>query len=167
MTYEEYLQHHGITGMRWGKRNGPPYPLLRRNMSYAERKENPASGSDSKEESRRVEVAKTVKVETPNGEKTVANSKPVKQMSDKELDQTISRMKKEKEYRTLASQDITKGSAWVKGFLGVSGAVALSTIAASAGKDIGNGVYGKTKSWVLDVIDLFKNGLFDEKKKDK
>lgn len=22
-----YLQHHGINGMRWGKRNGPPYPL--------------------------------------------------------------------------------------------------------------------------------------------
>lgn len=22
-----YLAHHGIEGMRWGKRNGPPYPL--------------------------------------------------------------------------------------------------------------------------------------------
>lgn len=21
------LQHHGILGQRWGKRNGPPYPL--------------------------------------------------------------------------------------------------------------------------------------------
>ena len=24
---ESYLAHHGIEGMRWGKRNGPPYPL--------------------------------------------------------------------------------------------------------------------------------------------
>ena len=27
MTYEAYLDHHGILGQRWGKRNGPPYPL--------------------------------------------------------------------------------------------------------------------------------------------
>lgn len=25
--YRNYLQHHGIKGQRWGKQNGPPYPL--------------------------------------------------------------------------------------------------------------------------------------------
>ena len=24
---QNYLSHYGISGMRWGKRNGPPYPL--------------------------------------------------------------------------------------------------------------------------------------------
>ena len=29
MNSNDYLSHHGIDGMRWGKRNGPPYPLSR------------------------------------------------------------------------------------------------------------------------------------------
>ena len=27
MTYTEYLCHHGILGQKWGKKNGPPYPI--------------------------------------------------------------------------------------------------------------------------------------------
>ena len=25
--YHDYIAHHGILGMSWGVRNGPPYPL--------------------------------------------------------------------------------------------------------------------------------------------
>lgn len=32
------LRHHGILGQRWGKRNGPPYPLGGGDYSQAERK---------------------------------------------------------------------------------------------------------------------------------
>lgn len=30
MKYESSLYHHGVEKMRWGQRNGPPYPLSRK-----------------------------------------------------------------------------------------------------------------------------------------
>lgn len=37
-TAEEYLLHHGILGQKWGKQNGPPYPLGASDHSAAEKK---------------------------------------------------------------------------------------------------------------------------------
>ena len=34
------LQHHGILGQKWGKRNGPPYPLSASKYSSMEKKLN-------------------------------------------------------------------------------------------------------------------------------
>lgn len=36
--YKNYLKHHGILGQKWGKRNGPPYPLGAGDHSAAEKK---------------------------------------------------------------------------------------------------------------------------------
>lgn len=36
--YENYLSHHGIRGQRWGKKNGPPYPLSPGDHSASEKK---------------------------------------------------------------------------------------------------------------------------------
>ena len=36
--YVNYLRHHGILGQRWGKRNGPPYPLGSSDHSASEKK---------------------------------------------------------------------------------------------------------------------------------
>lgn len=50
-SYKEelYLQHHGIFGQRWGKRNGPPYPLDYGAHSSAEKNKNPKSRLDNYE----------------------------------------------------------------------------------------------------------------------
>lgn len=38
MKYSTYLQHHGILGQKWGKKNGPPYPLDEQKHSNSEKK---------------------------------------------------------------------------------------------------------------------------------
>lgn len=38
MSTTDYLQHHGILGQKWGRRNGPPYPLDAGDHSASEKK---------------------------------------------------------------------------------------------------------------------------------
>lgn len=55
---DSYLAHHGIKGMKWGKRNGPPYPLDASDKSAAERK---AEGSAPKKKKIDEEKMKKIK----------------------------------------------------------------------------------------------------------
>ena len=38
VTYSDSLSHHGIKGQKWGKKNGPPYPLDLEDHSASEKK---------------------------------------------------------------------------------------------------------------------------------
>ncbi len=47
---EDYLIHHGVQGQKWGKQNGPPYPLNPvKDYSAAEKKANPSLIRKAKE----------------------------------------------------------------------------------------------------------------------
>ena len=45
MSYQDWLAHHGIKGMKWGKLNGPPYPLSDAQRSATENRLNTTSAS--------------------------------------------------------------------------------------------------------------------------
>ena len=87
-TYNNYLQHHGILGMHWGKKNGPPYPLGYSDHSSAEKSQNPKSVIDGKASGRSSSKLSTKKKaeqyfrEKSSQYKTISDSDEKKYLSE-------------------------------------------------------------------------------------
>lgn len=62
---EESLEHFGILGMHWGKRNGPPYPLSSK-ISTGRRLKGSGGGSGSVTRKRRKSLKKARKTRAKN-----------------------------------------------------------------------------------------------------
>ena len=81
MSYyrSDYIYHHGILGQRWGKRNGPPYPLDSEDHSASEKKagwkKSLEKGTSNSEHKLRQIREKTVQ----NYERNLLKEKPQKQ----------------------------------------------------------------------------------------
>lgn len=91
----ESLQHEGILGMKWGHRNGPPYPLKDGAHSAAEVKANPSLA-------RRAANATAnaiTKVRKGSGHEHYGRNP--RRLSDDELKARIERLKREAEYQQL------------------------------------------------------------------
>ena len=70
----KYLVHHGIAGQKWGKRNGPPYPLDYNDHSAAEKKGDYRSPGNKKNKP----LSKTITDGTLKGESRDEIAKKVK-----------------------------------------------------------------------------------------
>lgn len=91
----DVLIHEGIRGMTWGERNGPPYPLSRKQASLAEKK---AGFKESKFATKN----------DGNTKKMQARNSSV--MSNEELLKGVERMTLEKRYNTLYDELYVKKS---------------------------------------------------------
>lgn len=97
------LYHYGIKGMKWGIRRTPAQLGHKTKIANSEEKRQ-----------RKLDL------------------KYRRQLSDKDLDQKIERLKKEKQFKELSEEDIAPGRTAVKKFLKSNGGKVLSNAAVGA-----------------------------------
>lgn len=97
------LYHHGIAGMKWGERNGPPYPLTGSKMSSSERRNEKAEHKKERQERR--EARRKYRKQLKEDRKR----ENIKALSDEELNKRINRMKRENEYSRLLGRSEING----------------------------------------------------------
>lgn len=106
------LAHHGIKGMQWGVKNGPPYPIDKSSGS------NSSSGEKSTRKEKKKEMKKA--------------SKNRRILSDNEIRAKIERIKLERQLKTMTDEEIKPGRKFVSDILKQSGKQAATTIVSGA-----------------------------------
>ena len=105
---EDFLEHFGVKGMKWGVRKSAP-----KKGSAAQQKR---SAKDNREKVKRKNAAKNRRV-----------------LSDQDLDRYISRMEKEKKLKTLVDDDVNPGQKFVKAATSQTGRQVIGTVGAGLG----------------------------------
>lgn len=156
-TYDDYLQHWGILGMKWGQRNGPPYPLSSGRMNKDERaaaRKEKLKGKISEQESIQEELklkqrAKDLKAENKaakaklnekdreNEKGRAEEKKSPRSLNNEELKDAITRRENEKKLDALNSSSIMNGKRFVKAVLAIGATTAAVTFATTYGKKWG------------------------------
>lgn len=132
--FNEELYHHGIEGQKWGKQNGPPYPLSRA------------------EHRRVIRSAKAAKKRNLSYDKAKRNAR---KLTDDDLDLALERLRREKEYAQLVAKPGTEP--WKKE------EKAVSKVNRKQYEESGKGNKGSTflGGLALDVLKKLTLGMVD------
>lgn len=127
-NFEQVLSHHGILGQKWGKRNGPPYPI-----------DKDIKKNDKREKKKRYkELAKTNK-------ELKRKIKERKYLTDEELDKMIIRLQKEKNLKDLYLSNNASAKAANDG----------KKAASEALRDVGKSTFKKVAATVMTGAALY------------
>lgn len=120
--YSDYLSHHGIIGQKWGKQNGPPYPLSRAQAAVGKIRSKIANGKATKED---VNKLNSIKGDTPAQQKAVEKAKEETRtprvlaraqdvyaarsyMTDKEINDYMTRVGLEAKLKAMADTEYSR-----------------------------------------------------------
>lgn len=119
MTDEEFLQHYGVKGMKWGVRRSQ----AELDRAAGRRSSRGRLGSSSRRRKKR------------------SSAPSASSMDDQTLRKRINRLKMEKEYSELTSRDTSKGKQFAKKALTAAGtAVAVSQLTKAGNKAVDKGL---------------------------
>ena len=129
-----YLEHHGILGMHWGERNGPPYPLDSSAKSADEKKGRESSGAAKENYKKARNILKSDSGSRKSKALKSAREKDIDRLSSQELREINSRLREEKTYQELTKGNIAEGKRFVKQLTTSIASGIITGIAIEAGK---------------------------------
>ena len=135
-----YLEHHGILGMKWGQRNGPPYPLGSEDHSASEKKagwkKSLSGGAETVK--KKAKTAKEI-LRSDSGARSSkalkdARRKNMDELSTAELREINNRLNEEQRYLNLTRGMTSDGKKFAKEISKNIGAAIITNIAIEVGK---------------------------------